>query len=347
MRTALVLTLAILVPAASAQTIQSPGGKLTMTFSLSPKGEPTYELRLAKKRVILPSKLGLALKDQPNFLDGFKVVSADTSSVDESWDPVWGETKTIRNVYRELSVKLRQAAAGNREMGIVFRLFDDGLGFRYEFPAQDKLRYFTVSDEKTEFRLTGDHRAFWIPGDFDTNEYTYTESKLSGVDAEKGRGFLEIAVKSVIGPNFVQTPLMMKSADGLYINIFEAALVDYPAMALAIDKKKSILTSTLAPDPIGNKAYLQTPCVTPWRTVIVSESAADILRSNIILNLNDPSVINDTDWIKPMKYVGIWWEMHVGKATWNYADVDNVRLKGMDWKALAPNGRHGATTERT
>ncbi len=347
MRTALVLTLAILVPAASAQTIQSPGGKLTMTFSLSPKGEPTYELRLAKKRVILPSRLGLALKDQPNFLDGFKVVSADTSSVDESWDPVWGETKTIRNVYRELGVKLRQAAAGNREMGIVFRLFDDGLGFRYEFPAQDKLRYFTVSDEKTEFRLTGDHRAFWIPGDFDTNEYTYTESKLSGVDAEKGRGFVEIAVKSVIGPNFVQTPLMMKSVDGLYINIFEAALVDYPAMALAIDKKKSILTSTLAPDPVGNKAYLQTPCVTPWRTVIVSESAADILRSNIILNLNDPSVINDTDWIKPMKYVGIWWEMHVGKATWNYADVDNVRLKGMDWKALSPNGRHGATTERT
>ena len=331
----------------SAQTIQSPGGTLALTFSLSPKGEPTYELRMGKKRVILPSKLGLVLKDQPSFLDGFAVDSVDTTSVDESWDPVWGEVKTIRNAYRELSVKLRQASAGNRDLGIVFRLFDDGLGFRYAFPAQEHLQYFVVADEKTEFRLTGDHRAFWIPGDFDTNEYTYTESKLSEVNADKGRGFVEIAVRSVIGTNFVQTPLMMKSADGLYINIFEAALVNYPAMALEVDKKKSILTSTLVPDAVGNKAYLQTPCVTPWRTIIVSTSAADILRSKMILNLNEPSVIGDTDWIRPMKFVGVWWDMHVGTATWNYADVKNVRLKGMDWSALKPNGRHGATTERT
>ncbi|MBP1678949.1 MAG: hypothetical protein H6Q29_860, partial [Bacteroidetes bacterium] len=193
--------------------------------------------------------------------------------------------------------------------------------------------------EKTEFRLTGDHRAFWIPGDYDSNEYTYTESKLSEVNAEKGRAFVEIAVREIIGPNFVQTPLMMKSADGLYINIFEAALVNYPAMALEVDRKKSILTSTLAPDAAGNKAYLQTPCVTPWRTVIVSESAADILRSRIILNLNEPSVIEDTDWIRPMKFVGVWWDMHVGTATWNYADVNNVRLKGMDWNTSSPRTR--------
>ena len=344
---ALVLSFAAPAPAASPLTIQSPGGTLSLTFSLSPKGEPTYELRRAKKRVILPSKLGLALKDQPSFLDGFAVLSADTSSVDDSWEPVWGEETTIRNVYRELNVKLRQTSGDKREIGIVFRLFDDGLGFRYVFPAQDKLRYFIVSDEKTEFRLTGDHRAFWIPGDYDTNEYTYTESKLSEVNAEKGRAFVEIAVREIIGPNFVQTPLMMKSADGLYINIFEAALVNYPAMNLEIDKKKSILTSTLVPDAVGNKAYMQTPCVTPWRTVIVSESAADILRSRIVLNLNDPPVIGDTDWIRPMKFVGVWWDMHVGTATWNYADVNNVRLKGMDWKSLTPNGRHGATTERT
>jgi hypothetical protein len=274
-------------------------------------------------------------------------VSADTNSVNESWNPVWGEVKTVRDVHRALRVTLRQASVENREMSIEFRLFDDGLGFRYVVPAQDKLRYFIVADEKTEFRLTGDHRAFWIPGDYDTNEYTYTESRLSEVNAEKGRDFVEIAVREVIGSNYVQTPLMMKSTDGLYINIFEAALVDYPAMALEIDRKHSVLTSTLAPDAVGNKAYMQSPCVTPWRTVIVSESAADILRSKIILNLNEPSVIKDTGWIRPMKYVGIWWEMHVGTSTWNYADVSNVRLKGTDWNALTPNGRHGATTERT
>ncbi len=344
---AILLSFTVPAPAGPPLTIQSPAGTLSLTFSLSPKGEPTYELRRAKRRVILPSRLGLALKDQPSFLDGFTVLAAETSSVDDAWEPVWGEEKTIRNVYRELHVKLQQTSADKREIGIVFRLFDDGLGFRYVFPAQDKLRYFIVSDEKTEFRLTGDHRAFWIPGDYDTNEYTYTESKLSEVNAEKGRAFVEIAVRSIIGPNYVQSPLMMKSADGLYINIFEAALVNYPAMNLEIDKKKSILTSTLVPDPVGNKAYMQTPCVTPWRTVIVSESAADILRSRIVLNLNDPPAIGETDWIRPMKFVGVWWDMHVGTATWSYADVNNVRLKGMDWKSLTPNGRHGATTERT
>jgi hypothetical protein len=335
------------LPAARAQTISSPAGKLILTFSLSPKGEPTYELRMGKKRVIQPSRLGLALKDQPSLLEGFVIASTDTTFVDDTWEPVWGETKTVRNTHRELAVKLRQPSTANRELIIVFRLFDDGLGFRYVLPQQDRLRYFVVADERTEFRLTGDHRAFWIPGDFDTNEYTYTESKLSEVNADKGRGFVEIAVRSVIGTNVVQTPLMMKSADGLYINIFEAALIDYPALALEIDKKKSILTSVLAPDAVGNKAYLQTPCVSPWRTVIVSTTAADILRSRIILNLNDPPAIGETDWIHPMKYVGVWWEMHVGKSTWNYADVSNIRLKGTDWSALTPNGRHGATTERT
>jgi hypothetical protein len=347
MKTACVLLLGLLAGSLPAQTIQSPGGKVTAMFSNSPKGEDTNELELARKRVILPSRMGLTLKDQPAFLEGFKVAAVETTSVDEAWEPVWGEVRSIENVYREMHVTLRQQSSGNRELGIVFRLFDDGLGFRYVFPEQEKLRSFIVSDERTEFRLTGDHRAFWLPGDFDTNEYTYTESKLSEVNAEKGRAFVEIAVRAVIGPNFVQTPLMLKSSDGLYINIFEAALVNYPAMALAVDKKKSVLTSTLAPDAVGNKAYLQAPCVTPWRTVMVSESAADILRSKIILNLNEPSVIDDTGWITPMKYVGIWWEMHAGTASWNYSDASNLRLKGTDWGALTPNGRHGATTERT
>ncbi len=345
------VTLCLLLFAASvlaqSHSIQSPNNKLTLTFSLSAEDEPTYSLNFGKKPVVLPGKLGIEIKEQTSFLKGFKIEKMETSLIDVSWDPVWGEVKTIRNNYREMKVTLAQTSARNRTMILVFRLFDEGFGFRYEFPEQDFLDHFVVTDEKTEFHLTGDHKAFWIPGDFDTNEYAYSETKLSEVDAEIGRRVGEIFTRSVISKDFIQTPVMMKSADGLYINIFEAAVVNYPAMCLHINKENFLLTSTIAPDPVGNKAYLQTPARTPWRVVFVSDKAADILGSKLILNLNEPSKIEDVSWIKPVKYIGIWWELHVGRSSWNYADVNNVRLGETDWKSLKPNGRHGATTERT
>ncbi len=345
---AVLLLFVLAQPDASAQTIQSPNKVLTLTFALTRDGTPTYRLWRGDKVVIALSKMGLTLKDQPSLTEGFRFAGGEQIKRDERWEPVWGERSLIRNAHTELRIRLEQPEQKGRMMHIVFRLFDDGLGFRYEFPEQDNLRYFTVSDERTEFKLTGDHKAWWIPGDFDTNEYSYSESKLSEVNAEIGKNVREIYSKSVLGPNFVQTPLMMKSAEGLYINVFEAALVNYPAMAVEIDKASFTLRSVLAPDAVGNKAYMQTPCRTPWRTIIVSDKATEILASNIILNLNEPSVIEGASaWLKPMKYVGIWWEMHVGTATWNYADVNNVRLGETDWSSLKPNRKHGATTART
>lgn len=331
----------------NAQTIQSPNKKLSLTFSLSQNGEPVYQLNFWKKPVILPSTLGIEVKEQTSFLDRFIIAKVESSLVDETWNPVWGEVKTIRNNYRELKVTLTQQLTKPRTLVLTFRLFDEGLAFRYEFPQQEFLTYFIVTNEKTEFALAGNHKAFWIPGDFDTNEYEYHETLLSDVDATAGMSSTEIATRTVIGKNFVQTPLMMKSADGLYINIFEAALVNYPAMCVEIDKKHFTLTSVLAPDAVGNKAYLQTPAKTPWRTIIVSNKATDVLESKMILNLNEPSKIADVSWIKPQKYIGIWWELHVGKSSWNYSDTNNVQLTTTDWSKLKPNGRHGATTERT
>lgn len=330
-----------------AQTINSPNNILTFTFSLNEEGVPTYQLIRGKQFVLKESKLGIELKDRPSFDNGFSIVQIDSSLVDESWNPVWGEVKTIRNNYKELVVTLKQEKVNNRKLVLRFRLFDDGLGFRYEFPAQDNLSYFTVMNENTEFNLAEDHLAFWIPGDYDTNEYPYTTSHLSKVDALFGKNVWEISTRTVIAKNAVQTPLMMKTNEGLYINIHEAALIDYPAMHLIIEQQKFILTSHLVPDAVGNKAYLQTPCHTPWRTIIVSDKATDILASKIILNLNEPSKIEDISWIKPMKYIGIWWELHVGKSSWNYTDAFNVKLKNFDWTKVKPNGRHGATTERT
>ncbi len=345
---AVLLLFVLAQPDTFAQTIQSPNKVLTLTFALTRDGTPTYRLWRGDKVVIALSKMGLTLKDQPSLTEGFRFAGGEQIKRDERWEPVWGERSLIRNAHTELRVRLEQPEQKGRMMHIVFRLFDDGLGFRYEFPEQDNLRYFTVSDERTEFKLAGDHKAWWIPGDFDTNEYSYSESKLSEVNAEIGKNVGEIYSKSVLGPNFVQTPLMMKSAEGLYINVFEAALVNYPAMAVEIDKASFTLRSVLAPDAVGNKAYMQTPCRTPWRTIIVSDKATEILASNVILNLNDPSVVERASaWIKPMKYVGIWWEMHVGTATWNYADVNNVRLGETDWASLKPNRKHGATTART
>jgi hypothetical protein len=332
---------------AFAQSIQSPDGKLSLSFGLTAEGEPTHQLSYQGKPVLQKSKLGIELKDQPAFTKGFTIVKADTSQADETWEPVWGEVKQIRNHYKELAVTLQQAAHKNRRMIIRFRLFNDGLGFRYEVPEQTDLRYFIVSDEKTEFNLTGDHKTFWIPGDYDTNEYSYSTTKLSEIDATSAKAAQEIAFKTPIAANAVQTPLMMKTSDGLYINIHEAALVNYPAMNLMVNKQTFSLSSHLVPDPVGNKAYLQAPDKTPWRTIVVSDKAADILASKLILNLNEPSQIRDVGWIKPQKYVGIWWGMHIGNTSWNYADVGNIKLAETDWRNLKPNGRHGATTEHT
>jgi len=331
-----------------AQSIESPGKKLSLSFGLTEAGEPTYQLSFGGKAVVKKSRLGIELKDQPALTKGFTVAKAVTSQTDETWETVWGEVSRIRNHYNELKVMLRQPSQGGRTMIIRFRLFDDGLGFRYEIPAQDGLKYFIISDERTEFNLTGDHKTFWMPGDYDSNEYTYSTTKLSEVDATRGKSAQEISVKSFISANAVQTPLMMKTFDGLYINIHEAALVNYPAMNLLLDKQAYALTSHLVPDAVGNKAYLQSPCRTPWRTVVVSDRAADILASKLILNLNEPPQMSDVSWIRPQKYVGIWWEMHVGKSTWNYADgVGSTDLVETDWKSLKPNGKHGATTENT
>ncbi|MFN2511926.1 MAG: glycoside hydrolase family 97 protein [Pyrinomonadaceae bacterium] len=332
---------------AFAQSIQSPDGKLSLSFALSADGEPTHQLSFGGKPVLQKSKLGLELKDQPAFTKGFTIVAADRSKKDETWDPVWGEVKHIRNQYNELAVTLQQAAQKNRRLIIRFRLFNDGLGFRYEVPEQPDLKYFTVSDEKTEFNLTGDHKTFWIPGDYDTNEYSYSTTKLSEIDATRGKAAEEITARWVIAANAVQTPLMMKTSDGLYINIHEAALVNYPAMNLMVNKQTFGLLSHLVPDAIGNKSYMQAPDKTPWRTIVVSDKAADILASKLILNLNEPSKIRDVSWIKPQKYVGIWWGMHIGTMSWNYADVGNIKLAETDWTRLKPNGKHGATTENT
>ncbi|MGE5797844.1 MAG: glycoside hydrolase family 97 protein [Ignavibacteria bacterium] len=330
-----------------AQTIKSPDGKLILSFNLTPKGEPVYSLFFLEKSVIETSRLGIKLEEGHGFVDGFSIVKIDSSSVNEIWEPVWGEVKKIRNNCKELTLTLSQESVKNRILIIRFRLFDDGLGFRYEFPEQTALQYLKITDELTEFNLTGDHKAFWMPGDFDTNEYDYSITPLTQVDALRGKLSNEIAVKSIIAENAVQTPLMMKSNDGLYINIHEAALVNYPAMNLLIDKNTFTLKAELVPDIFGIKAYLQAPCRTPWRTIIVSDKAEDILSSKIILNLNEPAKIDDVSWIKPMKYVGIWWEMHIGTSTWNYADTKNVKIGITDWSKLIQNGRHGATTENT
>lgn len=326
------------------ETISSPSGKITLEFVLKNNGAPSYSLKFENDQIVKPSSLGLTLKNLPSLTDGFEIVKMEKSTFDENWEPVWGEVKSIRNHYNELCVTLKKANQQNLTLIIRFRVFDDGAGFRYEFPDKGFLTYFTVTGEKTEFALTGNHIAFWIPGDYDTNEYFYHTTRLSEVDALRGNEIHEIGTKTVIAKNAVQTPLMLKSDNGYYINIFEAAVNDYTAMHLLIDQKTFVLTSQLVPDAQGDMAHLQTPCKTPWRTIIVSKNAEDILSSKMVLNLNEPCKFEDVSWIKPQKYVGIWWEMHVGKSSWNYGDTGNIKLKTMDWKALKPNGRHGATT---
>lgn len=343
-----ILVIAVVVAClgtSSAQSILSPSGSLRAEFKLSERGEPTYQLMLGKKVVVAASKLGIVLRDAPPLTEGFVMMQQDTLTHYDTWQPVWGEVRNIVNHYRELAVKLRQTES-SRVITIRFRLFNDGLAFRYEFPEQTQLTYFTVTDERTEFQMTGDHRAFWIPGDYDSNEYPYRNTRLSEVDATIANRHTEIGVRSPIGKKIVQTPLLLNTDGGMYINIHEAALVNYPAIQLEV-KDNGLLLSHLVPDAVGNKAYLQTPFQTPWRTIIASYKATDLLASKTILNLNAPSVITDTEWIRPQKFLGVWWEMHVGIGSWNYANQSNIVLKNTDWKGLAPNGTHAATTINT
>ncbi|MEL1244760.1 glycoside hydrolase family 97 protein [Flavobacterium sp. DGU11] len=330
---------------ANAQELKSPNGEFTMKFSLQAGGVPTYSLVYKGKDVIKTSKLGFELKDDKNSLLGdFTVTDTKTATFDETWTPVWGEVKSIRNHYNELAVTLTQKGT-NRYMIMRFRLFDDGLGFRYEFPKQKNLTYFVIKEERTQFAMAGDHTAFWIPGDYDTQEYDYTTSKLSEIKglAEKSRtANLSQTSFSTTG---VQTSLQMKTDNGLYINLHEAALINYACMHLNLDPKTMIFESWLTPDAIGDKGYMQAPCTSPWRTIIVSDDAREILASKMTYNLNDPCKIEDTSWIKPVKYVGVWWEMITGKTSWAYTDeYPSVELDKTDYTKAKPNGRHGANT---
>lgn len=328
---------------ANAQILSSPDGQLQVLFSVD-NGIPTYQLSYKGKTVIKPSKMGLELFDSPDLIHNFSIVDTQTSSFDETWTPVWGEESKIRNHYNEMAVTLQQENT-QRKMIVRFRLFDDGLGFRYEFPEQPELTYFVIKEERTQFAMTGDHMAFWIPGDYDTQEYDYTTSHLSEIRSLMQKAITPNASQTPFSPTGVQTALMMKTADGLYINLHEAALVDYSCMHLDLDDKNFVFESHLTPDAQGRKGYLQTPCVSPWRTIIVSDKAADILLSRITLNLNEPCKLEDTSWIKPVKYVGVWWEMITGKSTWAYCDLPSVKLGLTDYTKVKPNGKHGANND--
>lgn len=349
------------------QVLKSPDGNLEMRFSLTDDGTPQYELDYAGKPVILPSAMGFELrgsmrssvvsyggdgtvtmkdKKPVNSLhDGFVIQNTSTSTFDETWCPVWGEESEIRNHYNELSVTLLQPSTG-RSMIVRFRLFDDGLGFRYEFPYQKDLSYFVIKEELTHFAMAGDHTAYWIPGDYDTQEYQYTVSRLSEIEGLFQNAVTGNSSQHPFSTTGVQTSLQMKSDDGLYINIHEAALVNYSCMHLELDPETLTFVSHLTPDAQGWKGYMQTPCNTPWRTVQVADSGAGILSSRLVLNLNDPCVYEDTSWIKPVKYVGVWWEMITGKGSWAYTrDYKSVKLGETDYAASTPNGKHSANNE--
>ena len=350
------LLLALALPvAALAQEVASPNGNVRLKFTLAQGGVPTYEMSYKGRAVVKPSRLGLELaKDkhatkglrETSLMDGFKQTRTQTSTFDETWKPVWGEVAAIRNHYNEMAVTLDQPDT-KRTMIIRFRVYDEGMGLRYEFPQQDSLVYFTLKEEHTQFAMAGDHTAWWLPGDYDTQEQETQESRLSEI-----RGRFHDAVNwsnssvSVFSPTGVQTSLQMKTQDGLYINIHEAACVDYATMHLNLDDKNMVFESWLTPDATGMKGYLQTPCQSPWRTVMVSDDARDMLSSHLILNLNEPCKIEDTSWIHPTKSCGVWWEMIVGKSSWSYTDeFSSVKLGQIDWSKAKPNGRHAANTE--
>ena len=360
----LLIALAILVCTTTvvnaAETISSPDGNVTVKFDIN-DGIPVYSMDFKGIQVVAPSSLGLDLVsasgrnnfnefsfstvDNTSLYNGFVLTSSETSTFDETWEPVWGEESKIRNNYNELAVTITQPEL-ERYIIIRFRVYNEGVGFRYEFPEQPGLTYFVIREEKTQFAMTGDHIAYWIPGDYDTQEYDYTKSRLSEI-----RGLMEGAItpnssQTQFSPTGVQTSLQLKTDDGLYINIHEAALVDYSLMNLDLDDENFIFSSWLTPDAKGNKGYMQTPCQSPWRTVMVTDDARDILASRLILNLNEPCKIEDTSWIKPVKYIGVWWELITGRNTWNYTDeLPSVHLGVTDYSTVKSNGIHGANNE--
>lgn len=339
----------------------SPDGMLRLSFSVK-DGIPMYALQRDGKDVVLPSRLGFEMRGTvksekidiqadrisktdalPGYMmdRGFELLDSSRDSLDETWEPVWGEESSIRNHYNELLVRLRQKESGRR-MDVRFRLFDDGLGFRYEFPGGQPLVYFVIKEELTEFAMAGDHLSWWIPGDYDTQEYEYGECRLSEISSRFSEQVCGNSSQTLFSTSGVQTSLQMKTDDGLYINIHEAALVDYPCMHLLVDGKTGTLRAFLTPDAQGWKGYMQTPCPTPWRTVQVADSAEKQLASRLVLNLNEPCAYEDVSWIKPVKYMGVWWEMIAGKGSWSYTDVPSVKLDSFDYSTATPNGRHSA-----
>ena len=347
-----ILTAAALLSASASlgatEVLTSPDGRLQLSFDLTADGTPTYKMDYNNKPVIATSRLGLELKNQKSLLDGFKMERVSRSSFDETWQPVWGEQSSIRNHYNEMAVCLSQPDNNGhlREMIVRFRLYDDGVGFRYEWPAQDNFTYFTIKEERTEFAMTGDHTAYWIPGDYDTQEYDYTISRLSEVREKMPAVKFSYNVSStVFSDTGVQTSLQLKTDDGIYLNIHEAACVDYSTMHLNLDEKRMVLTSWLTPDARGDKGYLMAPCHSPWRTVMVTSTATAALDSKLILNLNEPCKLEDTSWIHPTKYMGVWWEMIVGKSSWAYSNASAVNLDSIDYKTMKPNGIHSANND--
>ena len=325
-----------------AAELKSPNGNLVLHAGVK-DGRPVYSLDYKQRPVVKESFLGLELKNDKDLMSGFTIADTEVSTFDETWQPVWGEVKDIRNHYNELALTLKQAGT-DRMMVIRFRLYDDGLGFRYEFPQQPDLNYFVIKEEHTQFAMAGDHKAFWIPGDYDTQEYSTVTSRLSEIRGKMKEAITPNASQTPFSPTGVQTSLMMKSDDGLYINIHEAALVDYSCMHLNLDDKNMVFESWLTPDAIGDKGYMQAPCQTPWRTVMVSDDAREILASKLILNLNEPCAYEDVSWIKPVKYIGVWWEMITGKSSWAYAGLPSVKLGETDYSKVQPNGKHAANT---
>ena len=336
-----------------AQQVKSPNGNVVVSFSLVDNGVPTYKVSYKGKPVIKQSRLGLELTpsqndgikaEDTNLMNGFKVSNTETSSFKEVWKPVWGETSSILNHYHEMAVSLTQEHP-NRTIIVRFRVYNDGMGLRYEFPRQSNLGYFIIKDEHTQFAMAGDHTAWWLPGDYDTQEYETVTSKLSEIRSKMKAAVTDNTSQTTFSETGVQTSLQMKSSDGLYINLHEAACVNYPTMHLNLDDKNMVFESWLTPDAQGNKAYMQAPRTTPWRTLIVSDDARDMLSSNLILNLNEPCQYDDTSWIKPVKYCGVWWEMIVGRKSWSYTDeFPAVEIGVTDFSKAKPNGRHGATT---
>lgn len=342
-----------------AQQLTSPDHRFVMDFALVQNGKPSYQLTYKHKPVIKASTLGLEIKytgkmdssitaevlhQKMSMYDDFVITDSARSQTDESWDPVWGEVKTIRNHYNELAISLEQKKSG-RKMIVRFRMFDDGLAFRYEFPQQSNLIYFVIKEEKTQFAMTGDHTAYWIPGDYDTQEYDYTTSRLSEIRNLQAGAITDNLSQTPFSSTGVQTSLMMKTDEGIYINLHEAALINYACMHLNLDDKNMIFQSWLTPDVNGDKGYMQAPCNSPWRTIIVSDDARDILASKMTYNLNEPCKIEDTDWIKPIKYIGVWWEMITGKSSWAYTnDFPSVKLGITDYSKAMPNGTHAANT---